>query len=59
MQRVVIVVVLLCVGQWALGQEFYCSTSAGQAAYQRLLSATIPYSACEWARNLLLLKLNS
>ena len=40
MQRVVFAVVLLCVGQWALGQDFDCSTSEGQAAY--LVNQTAP-----------------
>ena len=40
MQRVVFAVVLLCVGQWALGQDFDCSTSEGQDAY--LISQTAP-----------------
>ena len=46
MQRFVFVGVLMCVGQRALGQEFDCSTEAGQIAFlqnelRRIQTATI------------------
>jgi hypothetical protein len=51
MQRVVFVVVLLCVGQWALGQDFDCSTSAGQAAYLKKETAPECYNPLLDLRN--------